>query len=80
MVFFIIMLKNNNTKERAVEEFNEHIKPLIKSIVSETGVTESITKVETAKYAAKQVLRKLAVLGKPNEFLFMARDEKCGYT
>jgi len=66
--------QNINTKERAEEEFEANIKPLIKSIVNETEVIENITKVETAEYAAKQVLRKLAVLGNPDQFLFMYSD------
>lgn len=67
--------QNINTRERAKEEFESNIKPLIKSIVSETEVVEKVTKVETADYAAKQVLRKLAVLGSPGQFLFMYSDE-----
>lgn len=66
--------QNTNTKERAEEVFESNIKPLIKSIVNATDVIEKITKVETADYAAKQVLRKLAVLGNPDQFLFMYSD------
>lgn len=66
--------QNINTKERAEEVFEANIKPLIKSIVNATEVIDKITKVETADYAAKQVLRKLAVLGNPDQFLFMYSD------
>jgi len=80
---FEVKLNNDNTyfiksekKEKAnrldaENYFNNNIKNLLKSIVSQTDLLEKIKLVETSNYSAKQVLMKLSVLDCLSDFLYI---------
>lgn len=63
--------KSNATRQEAETFFNENIKGLLKSIVSQTDPLEKIRLVENSNYSAKQVLMKLAVLDNLSDFLYI---------
>lgn len=63
--------KSNATRQEAETHFDNNIKGLLKSIVSQTNPLEKIRLVENADYSAKQVLMKLAVLDNLSDFLFI---------
>jgi 5-methylcytosine-specific restriction enzyme B len=63
------------SREEAETEFNNIIKPLISSIVNSNDITEKITLVENSGYAAKQILRKMAVLDEVNSFVYIYSDD-----
>ncbi|WP_353851292.1 AAA family ATPase [Acinetobacter sp.] len=63
--------KPNATRQDAEIYFNDNIKGLLKSIVSETDPLEKIRLVENSNYSAKQVLMKLAVLDNLSDFLYI---------
>lgn len=63
--------KQNASKEEAESYFNENIKGLLKSIVSEADPQEKIKLVEDAAYSAKQILMKMAVLDNLSDFLYI---------
>ncbi len=66
---------NYNTKEVAINRFNEKIKPVLRNIVINNSSLEKINLVENSFYSAKQILRKLAVLDAQNDFLYMYSDD-----
>ena len=66
--------KNKFTKEQAENKFNDNISPILYSIVNNSDPIDKITAVEKSKYAAKQVLRKLAVLDNHSDFLYIYSD------
>ena len=63
--------KNKATKEEAEAYFNQNIKPLFKSIVSEADPSKKISLVEGADYSGKQILMKMAVLDNLTDFLYI---------
>lgn len=67
--------ENFNLKEEAIERFNKTINPILHNIVTRTSAIEKIEAVENANYAAKQILRKIAVLDTTNDFLNIYSDE-----
>jgi len=67
--------QNENSKENASKVFEEDIKPLIKSIVNCPDVFSKISIVENSNYAAKHILRKLAVLDHLYDFLPLQKNE-----
>lgn len=66
--------KNKNGKESATKKFEEHIEPILSSIIDQSDIIEKVIAVEESKYAAKQVLRKLAVLDNHEDFLYIYSD------
>jgi len=68
--------KNNpqEKREKAEEIFLSTIKPLIINIVNTNEASKKIDFVENSSYAAKQLLRKLAVLDNLGDFLFIYSD------
>ncbi|MFB9056706.1 McrB family protein [Mariniflexile ostreae] len=65
----------NASREEAEIEFNNSIKPLITSIVNSKYIIEKITLVDNCGYAAKQILRKMAVLDEVNSFVYIYSDD-----
>jgi 5-methylcytosine-specific restriction protein B len=63
--------KQNASKADAESYYNDNIKGLLKSIVSETDPLAKIKLVEDAAYSAKQVLMKMAVLDNLSDFLYI---------
>lgn len=63
--------KQNASKLDAETYFNDNIKGLLKSIVSETDLLAKIKLVEEAAYSAKQILMKMVVLDNLNDFLYI---------
>ncbi|MCF8307238.1 MAG: AAA family ATPase [Ignavibacteriales bacterium] len=63
--------KQNASKAEAETYFNDNIKGLLKSIVSETDPLAKIEMVEKADYSAKQILMKMAVLDNLSEFVYI---------
>lgn len=63
--------KQNASKSEAATYFNDNIKGLLKSIVSETDPLAKIKLVEEATYSAKQILMKMAVLDNLTDFLYI---------
>lgn len=63
--------KQNASKTDAEGYFNDNIKGLLKSIVSETDPLAKIKLVEEAPYSAKQILMKMAVLDNLTDFLYI---------
>lgn len=66
---------NYNSKEDAVEKFNTTLKPLLKSTVNGGSAIEKVEVIENANYAAKQILRKMAVLDNTIDFLYIYSDD-----
>lgn len=65
---------NYNPKEDAVKRFNVSILPLLKEIVTKDSLIEKINIVEDNGYSAKQILRKIAVLDYPDDFINIYSD------
>jgi len=63
--------KQNASKVEAETYFNDNIKGLLKSIVSETDLLAKIKLVEEAAYSAKQILMKMAVLDNLPDFIYI---------
>lgn len=63
--------KQNASKIDAEGYFNDNIKGLLKSIVSETDPLAKIKLVEEGTYSAKQILMKMAVLDNLTDFLYI---------
>ncbi len=63
--------KQNATRAEAESYYNDNIKNLLKSIVSESEPPAKIKLVEEATYSAKQVLMKMAVLDNLSDFLYI---------
>ncbi|MEI8087646.1 MAG: AAA family ATPase [Paludibacter sp.] len=63
--------KQNASKADAEGYFNDNIKGLLKSIVSETEPLAKNKLVEEATYSAKQILMKMAVLDNLTDFLYI---------
>lgn len=63
--------KQNATRAEAESYYNDNIKNLLKSIVSESEPLAKIKLVEEATYSAKQVLMKMAVLDNLSDFLYI---------
>lgn len=63
--------KKNASKADAESYYNDNIKGLLKSIVSETDPLAKIKLVEEAAYSAKQVLMKMVVLDNLSDFLYI---------
>jgi len=63
--------KQNASRAEAESYYNDNIKGLLKSIVSETDPLAKIKLVEEAAYSAKQVLMKMAVLDNLSDFLYI---------
>jgi 5-methylcytosine-specific restriction protein B len=63
--------KQNASRKEAETYYNDNIKGLLKSIVSETDPLAKIKLVEDAAYSAKQVLMKMAVLDNLSDFLYI---------
>lgn len=61
----------NATRQEAEDYFNNHIKKLLKNIVSQSDPLEKIRLVESADYSAKQILMKLSVLDNLSDFLYI---------
>lgn len=66
--------ENKNDLDKSILYFNNHVKPIIEKIVSTSDSLKKVDAVENSNYAAKQVLRKMAVLDKTGEFLFIYSD------
>jgi hypothetical protein len=74
--FHISMPKNENgSQEDAESYFNDKIKRLLKSIVSETDPIKKISIVENANYSAKQILMKMAALDNLSDFLYIYSEQ-----
>ena len=67
--------ENFNNQADAIERFNEVVKPVLQDIVTHKSALEKINAVETSNYAAKQVLRKMAVLDKTDDFINIYSDD-----
>ncbi|MCU0440348.1 MAG: AAA family ATPase [Raineya sp.] len=63
--------KQNTSRAEAESYYNNNLKGLLKSIVSENDPLEKIRKVEEADYSAKQILMKMAVLDNLTDFLYI---------
>lgn len=63
--------KQNASKAEAESYFNDNIKGILKSIVSETDPLAKIKLVEGSAYSAKQILMKMAVLDNLTDFLYI---------
>ena len=63
--------KEKATRQEADDYFNNNIKGLLKSIVTETNPLAKIKLVEGAAYSAKQILMKMAVLDNLSDFLYI---------
>lgn len=65
---------NKNEKDKSLLFFNENVMPILEKIVKTSDSREKVDAVENSDYAAKQVLRKMAVLDKTDQFLFIYSD------
>lgn len=66
--------KNNNTEEQAKSKFDDVINPILYSIVNPSDPIDKIKSLEESQYAAKQILRKLAVLDNHEDFIYIYSD------
>ncbi|MDO8315900.1 MAG: AAA family ATPase [Flavobacterium sp.] len=66
--------ENKNDLDKSLLYFNNQVKPILEKIVKTQDSREKVDAVENSNYAAKQVLRKMAVLDKTSEFLFIYSD------
>lgn len=70
--YYIKSASNENaTRQEAEDYFNNHIKSLLKNLVSQSDPLEKIRLVENADYSAKQILMKLSVLDNLSDFLYI---------
>ncbi|MGI6370647.1 MAG: hypothetical protein GX372_08465 [Ignavibacteria bacterium] len=67
--------KENASREEAEEYFNENIKGLLESIVSETNPFKKIQTIEKSNYSAKHILMKLAILDNVSDFVHIYHRE-----
>ena len=67
--------KEKETRSEAETYFNDNIKELLKSIVSETDPLEKIKLIEESTYSAKQILMKMAVLDNLSDFLYIYSND-----
>lgn len=67
--------ENFNSKQDAEQLFSEDIKPLLQNIIKSTSALEKTSIIENSNYAAKQILRKLAVLDDQKDFIYIYSDE-----
>lgn len=67
--------ENYHPKDEAVDRFNSTIKPTLKNIVTKSSAIEKIEAIESSNYAAKQILRKMAVLDSTNDYLNIYSDD-----
>jgi 5-methylcytosine-specific restriction protein B len=65
---------NKNEKDKSLLFFNEKVMPILEEIVKTSDSRAKVDAVENSDYAAKQVLRKMAVLDKTDQFLFIYSD------
>jgi hypothetical protein len=65
---------NKNEKDKSLLFFNEKVIPILEKIVKTSDSRAKVDAVENSDYAAKQVLRKMAVLDKTDQFLFIYSD------
>ncbi len=63
--------KTNASRQEAETYFNDHIRNLLKNIVSTTDPLDKIRLVEETNYSAKQILMKLSVLDNLSDFLYI---------
>lgn len=63
--------KEKATRQEADDYFNNNIKGLLKSIVTETNPLAKIKLVEESAYSAKQILMKMSVLDNLSDFLYI---------
>lgn len=63
------------TRNDAEAYFEANIKNILENIVKSKGIEEICTNIEEAPYSAKQVLRKMAILKYPKEFLYIYHDK-----
>lgn len=63
--------ENINDLDKSVLYFNNQIRPILEKIVKTQDSREKVDVVENCNYAAKQVLRKMAVLDNTGDFLFI---------
>jgi hypothetical protein len=66
--------ENKNDLDKSLLYFNNQVKPILEKIVKTQDSREKVDAVENSNYAAKQVLRKMAVLDNTAEFLFIYSD------
>lgn len=66
---------NYNSLEDATKRFDDILKPLLQRIVNENSNIEKIQIIENANYAAKQILRKMAVLDNTKDYLNIYSDD-----
>ncbi|PQB07552.1 restriction endonuclease [Polaribacter filamentus] len=66
---------NHNSLEDANERFKATLKPLLQRIVNSSSAVEKIQIIEEANYAAKQILRKMAVLDSTSNYLNIYSDD-----
>jgi hypothetical protein len=67
--------ENKNSRERAVQLFDDNIKSLLHNIIETENPLEKIQIIENSSYAAKQMLRKIAAMENKGDFLFMYSDD-----
>lgn len=63
--------KEKATRQEADDYFNNNIKSIIKSIVTETNPLAKIKLVEESAYSAKQILMKMSVLDNLSDFVYI---------
>ncbi|UOG90975.1 MAG: AAA family ATPase [Candidatus Thiothrix sulfatifontis] len=63
--------KEKANKQDAENHFNNNIRELLRSIISEKDPLKKVNMVEASSYSAKQILMKLAVLDNLNDFLYI---------
>lgn len=66
---------NHNSLEDAIERFNSSLKPLLQRIVNSSSALGKVQIIEEANYAAKQILRKMAVLDSTSDYLNIYSDD-----
>lgn len=67
--------KPNASKADAISHFEEQIKPVINKIIKSDMISEIIDAAENNNIGAKQILRKLAVLNKDLDFIYIYSDD-----
>ncbi|MCW2119398.1 McrB family protein [Flavobacterium sp. 7A] len=62
---------NKYEKDKSLSFFTENVMPILEKIVKTHDSRKKVDAVEKSNYAAKQILRKMAVLDKTGDFLFI---------
>jgi hypothetical protein len=62
---------NKYEKDKSLSFFTENVMPILEKIVKTPDSRKKVDAVENSNYAAKQILRKMAVLDKTGDFLFI---------